>query len=95
MYFLSQKIVFFLANSADPDRMPHTVAFHLGLHCLPKYLFLTSGLKRDQLCSSSDITSKIPLIICGSAMMTFLVMLSIVFSCLSAFCCLKSRALRL
>ena len=21
------------------DEMPHYVAFHLGLHCLPKYLF--------------------------------------------------------
>ena len=30
---------FFLVNSADPDEMPHYVAFHLGLHCLPKYLF--------------------------------------------------------
>ena len=34
---VSQKIVFPLANSADPDKMPHYVAFHLGLHCLPKY----------------------------------------------------------
>ena len=23
----------------DPDEMPHYVAFYLGLHCLPKYLF--------------------------------------------------------
>ena len=23
-----------LANSADPDEMPHIVAFHQGLHCL-------------------------------------------------------------
>ena len=23
-----------LANSEDPDEMPHVVAFHLGLHCL-------------------------------------------------------------
>ena len=23
-----------LANSEDPDEMPHNVAFHLGLHCL-------------------------------------------------------------
>ena len=23
-----------LANSNDPDEMPHTVAFHQGLHCL-------------------------------------------------------------
>ena len=27
--FLSLKIVFVLANSADPDEMPHYVAFHL------------------------------------------------------------------
>ena len=40
--FLSLKIVFILANSVDPDEMPHTVAFHLGLHCLPKYLFMQS-----------------------------------------------------
>ena len=24
-----------LANRADPDEMPHAVAFHLGLDCLP------------------------------------------------------------
>ena len=23
-----------LANSEDPDEMPHNVAFHQGLHCL-------------------------------------------------------------
>ena len=23
-----------LANSGDPDEMPHNVAFHEGLHCL-------------------------------------------------------------
>ena len=27
------------ANSVDPDEMPHYAAFHLGLHCLPKYAF--------------------------------------------------------
>ena len=31
--FLSLKIVFKLANSADPDEMPHYAAFHLGFHC--------------------------------------------------------------
>ena len=36
--FLSMKIVFVLTNSADPDGMRHYAAFHLGLHCLPKYL---------------------------------------------------------
>ena len=30
------KIDFVLANSADPDEMQHSAAFHLGLHCLPK-----------------------------------------------------------
>ena len=35
--FLSLKIVFILANIADSDEVPHYAAFHLGLHCLPKY----------------------------------------------------------
>ena len=35
----SLKIVFVLANSADPDKMPQYVAFHLDLLCLLKYLF--------------------------------------------------------
>ena len=35
--FLFLKINFVLANSADPDEMPHYAAFHLGLHCLWKY----------------------------------------------------------
>ena len=33
--FLSLMIHFVLENSAHPDEMPHTVAFHLRLHCLP------------------------------------------------------------
>ena len=37
--FLFWKIVFILANSADPDELPLCMAFHLDLHCLPKYLF--------------------------------------------------------
>ena len=37
--FLSLKIDFVLANSADPDEMLHNVAFHQGLRCLPKYPF--------------------------------------------------------
>ena len=36
---LSLKAVLILANSADSDEMQHYVAFHLDLHCLPKYLF--------------------------------------------------------
>ena len=30
------KIAIVLANSPDPNEMPLYVAFHLGLHCLPK-----------------------------------------------------------
>ena len=30
--FLSLKIVLVLANSIDPDEMPHHAAFHLGRH---------------------------------------------------------------
>ena len=39
MLYFSLKIVFVskFASSADPDEMPHYVALHLGLHCLPKY----------------------------------------------------------
>ena len=32
-------IVFILANSADLYEITPYAAFHLGLHCLPKYLF--------------------------------------------------------
>ena len=39
------KFVSVTANSADPDELPHYVEFHLGFHCLPKYLF-TRGLIR-------------------------------------------------
>ena len=37
--FICLKIDFVFANSADPDEMLHYAAFHLGLHCLPKYPF--------------------------------------------------------
>ena len=37
--FLFLKIDLVLANSTDPDEMHHSVAFHLDLHCLQKYLF--------------------------------------------------------
>ena len=48
MYFCPEDFFFFLANSVDPDKkmLPY-VAFHLGLHCLPKYLcLLVSRMKR-------------------------------------------------
>ena len=35
--YLSRKVDFVLANSADPDEMPPNKSFHLGLHCLPKF----------------------------------------------------------
>ena len=34
---LSLKTVSVLAISIDLDEKPHYVAFHQGLHCLPKY----------------------------------------------------------
>ena len=37
---------FIFASSADPDEMPHYAAFHLGLHCLPKYLF--AGIQNEK-----------------------------------------------
>ena len=40
LFFLSLKVdVLILANSADSGEMQHYAAFHLGLHCLPKYPF--------------------------------------------------------
>ena len=45
--FLSLKIDYDLANSADPDGIiPYYTAFHLGLHCLPKYPLGVSGPQR-------------------------------------------------
>ena len=31
---------FIIFASEDPDEMLYYAAFHLGLHCLPKYLFV-------------------------------------------------------
>ena len=33
------------ANSGDPDKMPHSVASDLGLHCLPITLSWVSRLQ--------------------------------------------------
>ena len=46
--FLSLKIVFILANSANPDEMLHDATFHLGLHCLPKYLFISTCIQNEK-----------------------------------------------
>ena len=37
--FFCLKIFFTFTKSVDPDEMQHYAAFHLGLHCLQKYLF--------------------------------------------------------
>ena len=37
---LCLKSIFNLANSADPIEMLDYAAFHLGLHCLPRYMFM-------------------------------------------------------
>ena len=42
----SLKIAFILANSADPDEMSPHAAFHLGLYCLPNYLF--TGIQNEK-----------------------------------------------
>ena len=47
MHFCHEDLLFFFfVNSADPDEMPHYVAFHLGLHCLPKYLL--AGIQNEK-----------------------------------------------
>ena len=44
IYFLPLKFDFVSANSADPDEIPHNLAFHLGLHCLPRFQ-VSNGLR--------------------------------------------------
>ena len=36
-------IVFIVANTVDTDEMPHSVAFHLSLHCLLNVKTLMKG----------------------------------------------------
>ena len=43
---MSLKIVFNLANSADPNEMPTYVAFHQGIHSLPKYI--VTGIQNEK-----------------------------------------------
>ena len=45
--FMSQKIGFILANSADTDEMSPYAAFNLGLHCLLTYLFTGTQNEKD------------------------------------------------
>ena len=44
--YLSLKMDFVLVTSEDPYLILHYVAFHLGLHCFPKYLFSNSRQQR-------------------------------------------------
>ena len=46
MYFCPRRLFLSKANSADPDEMPPYAAFHLGLHCLSKYLFI--GIQNEK-----------------------------------------------
>ena len=39
---LMENLKILLANTADPDQMPHYVASDLGLHCLPMTLLKVS-----------------------------------------------------
>ena len=39
------KIIFVLANSADPDEMPPYAAFHQGLHCFTSTYLSVSRMK--------------------------------------------------
>ena len=51
----SLKIAFILANSTDSDEMPPYATFHLGLHCLPKYLFTGIQNEKDKLALGVEI----------------------------------------
>ena len=51
--FLCLMIVYTCSNSVDPNEMQHHAAFHLGLHCLPKYPYLgVSWIQRVKLTNS-------------------------------------------
>ena len=39
VYISVPKKVILFANSVDLDEMPHSVAFHQGLHHLPRYVY--------------------------------------------------------
>ena len=53
--FMSQKIVFVLANSADPDEMPHNAAFHQGLNFLLKNLFAYIQNEQNRKCEQKSL----------------------------------------
>ena len=44
--YVPEVCFFILSNSADPDEMLPYAAFHLGLHCLPKYQYI--GIQNEK-----------------------------------------------
>ena len=52
--YLTLKINFVLANSADQDEMPHFAAFHQGLHYLSKHLCMGIQITLCLLVLSAD-----------------------------------------
>ena len=58
-------IFFNLTNSVDPYVMRHFVAFHLGLHCLPKYIFVGIQATKGLIGASYHHTSVAHLVECG------------------------------
>ena len=57
MFIVTEYAALKLANSADSDEMQHYAAFHLGLHCLPEYLFWGFQNRYSELANSEDPVS--------------------------------------
>ena len=60
MIFFVPEGCFILTNSADPDQMQYYAAFHLALHCSPKYPLrgfqYTKGLKQKKKTGEINVT---------------------------------------
>ena len=70
-----------LANSADPDEMPHKAAFHLVLHCLLRKKIQTSWLSKLKKYKSRITLSAIP-----SSVLTYVLCM-----CASLYVCVHIR----
>ena len=57
--FLSMEVVLNVANSADLDEIQHYAAFHLGLHCLPKFLGVSSMQRINLIVLQDSLVSQI------------------------------------
>ena len=57
LYLYVPKDCLIIANCADPDEMLHYAAFHLDLHCLPKYLF--NSIKNEKCLRQFEILAEI------------------------------------